>query len=173
MRNRHRSNCPLCRHPQLVEIERLYGDWYSQKELIDMFDLVGEGKTYENESAAYRGILRHMTVRRTPLDRRAENCLGLLRCFARNGVDVMTKVEPEVMLSIAQKAAAKLGEIVHGTKQNVKGEVMLDVRTMSDQDLQALIRAAAANLPAEKPFCKGDSQGGPNGPDGQSTESSG
>ncbi|GAF78313.1 unnamed protein product [marine sediment metagenome] len=121
MNKKHEANCPLCKHPEIAEIERFYGDWYTQKELIDMFELAGEGRTYENESAAYRGILRHMTAKRTPLDRRAKNCLGLLRCFARNGERVMSQVEPITLLTVGQKAASKLAEIEHGLKHHVDG----------------------------------------------------
>ncbi len=158
MNKRHKTNCPLCKHPEIEYIEQLYGDWHIPSELIGMFDLVGPGKTYENESAAYRGIERHMTASRKPIDRRAKNAIGLLRCFARNGAKAIGKADPSVLLPAGQRAAAKLGEITVGTKHHIEAQLGFpDVRSLTNKQLESTIEATAKSISGKRQSSASDS----------------
>jgi hypothetical protein len=144
---RHQANCPLCKHPLIGQIEQLYGNWYSPAELLKIFDLVGPGKTYENESAAYRGIGRHMTASRRPLDRRERNGAGLIRCFAWNRTKVLAKADPNVLVLAGQRALAMLMQLELRTKYNHRSEIgYLDVRNMSNEQLNSIIDGTAKSI---------------------------
>ena len=144
MTRRHQANCPLCKHPLINQIEQLYGDWYSPAELLKIFDLVGAGKTYENESAAYRGIERHMTASKKPIDRRRTNGAGLFRCFARNEGKTLAKADPNILAQAAMQAATMLGKLELQAKRQHESKIgYLDVRNMSDEQLDSIIEHSA------------------------------
>ncbi len=147
MNKKHKSNCPLCSHPDIERIERLFSDWYMPAELIRLFNLVGPGRTYLNESAAFRGIKRHMAASRKPIDRRIRNTHGLLRCYARGGEQVIAKADPTTLYQMGLKAMAELSKMTASTQHHLDGESRLPPpQSLDDVQLKAVLVAALAEL---------------------------
>ncbi len=147
MNKKHKSNCPLCGHPDIERIEQLFGDWHMPAELIRIFNLVGPGRTYENESAAFRGIKRHMAASRKPLYRRIRNAEGAFRCYARSGPQAIAKLDQVTLYRMGLETMAKLGEMTASTQHHLDGECRLPPpQSLDDIQLKAMLVAALAEL---------------------------